>query len=189
VARDSTPPLESGPQHMSVVAFAKTQMEVARRIGRKDFDGAIRVLEGSLSHKPTDIPFLEVIALCHRWSHRNDMAIAAAQQALAYDANNFGAVRLLSEIYAERNEHDTAARFVRLGLESYPEPLPPMPKIFFWILRLAAIVFPRLTRIEESAKRDLGDRNKDIREWYAWAKQYLAWYDTASGSQQTPTVH
>ena len=108
---------------MSVVAFAKTQMEVARHIGRKDFDGAIRVLEGSLSHTPTDIPFLEMIALCYRWSHRNDMAIPAAQQALAYDANNFGAVRLLSEIYAERNEYDTAARFVRLGLESYPEPL------------------------------------------------------------------
>ena len=174
---------------MSAVAFAKTQMEVARHIGRKDFDGAIRVLEGALGHKPTDIPFLEMIALCHRWSHRNDMAIAAARQALAYDANNFGAVRLLSEIYAERKEHDTAARFVRLGLESYPEPLPPVPKIFFWVLRLAARVFPRLTRIEEGAKRDLGDPNKDNREWYAWAKQYLAWYDTASGSPQTPTVH
>lgn len=174
---------------MFVVAFAKTQMEVARHIGRKDFDGAIRVLEGSLSHTPADIPFLEMIALCHRWSHRNDMAIAAAQQALAYDTNNFAAVRLLSEIYAERNEHDTAARFVRLGLESYPEPLPPMPKIFFWVLRLAAMVSPRLARIEEGANRDLGEQNKDNREWYAWAKQYLAWYETVSGSQQTPTVH
>ncbi len=174
---------------MSVVSFAKTQMEVGRCIGRKDFDAAIRILEGSLSHDPTDIPSLEMIALCHRWSHRNDMAIAAANQALAYDSKNFDAIRLLAEIYAERNEHETAVRFVRLGLESYPESLPPLPKIFFRVLHLFAAVLPRLRRIEEAARRDLGDRNKDNREWYSWAKQYLAWYDTASGSLQTPTVH
>lgn len=174
---------------MSAIAFAKTQMEVARCVGRKDFDGAIRVLEASLSHDSTDIPSLEMIALCHRWSYRDDMAIATAQQALAYDPKSFGAIRLLSEMYAERDDHDTAARFVRLGLESFPEPAPPVPNMFFWILRLISIVVPRLRRLEEAAKRDLGDRNKDNREWYSWAKQYLAWYDAASGNQQMPTVH
>lgn len=174
---------------MSIVSFAKTQMQAAQCVGRKDFDGAIRVLEQSLSNDSKDIPYLEMIALCHRWSHRNDMAVATAEQVLAYDPKDFGAIRLLSEIHAERNEHDTAAQFVRLGLENYPEALPATPRFFFWVLRFVAIVFPRVRRIEEAAKRDISDPNKANGEWYSWAKQYLAWYDSASGNQQTPMVH
>lgn len=171
------------------VAYAKTQMHAARCIGRKDFDGAIRVLEQSLSNDSQDTPHLEMIALCHRWAHRNDMAIATAQQALAYDPKHFGSIRLLSEIHAERREHDTAAQFVRLGLENYPGPLPATPRFFFWVLGLGAVVFPRVKRIEEAARRDIGDPNKDNREWYSWAKQYLAWCDSNSGNQQAPSVH
>ena len=164
-------------------------MQAARCIGGKDFDGAIRVLERSLSNDSTDIRYLEMIALCHRWSHRNDLAISTAEQVLAYDPKDFAAIRLLSEIHAERNEHDTAAQFVRLGLENYPEPLPATPKIFFWVLHLVAFVFLRVRRIEETAKRDISDPNKASGAWYSWAKQYLAWYDSASGNRQTPTVH
>lgn len=174
---------------MTVVAFAKTQMQVSRCLGRKDFSGAIRVLEGSLSNNSTDIPSLEMIALCYRWSQRNDMAIATAQQVLAYDSKSFGAIRLLSEVYAEQNDHDAAAKLARLGMENYPEPLPATPKMAFWLLRLCAAIFPSFKRIEESAKRELADPNKDTKEWYSWAKQYLAWYDTTFGSKQTPTVH
>lgn len=129
-----------------------------------------------------------LIALCHRWSHRNDMAIAAARQALAYEPTDFGPIRLLSEIHAERKEHDTAVQFVRLGLENYPEPLQAPPRFLFWVLRSAAVFFPRLRRVEEAATRDLGDPGKDNEEWYSWAKQYLAWYDSTFGKRQTLTV-
>ncbi|MDP2265890.1 MAG: hypothetical protein Q8J70_04980 [Thiobacillus sp.] len=174
---------------MTALAFATTQMQIARCIGQKDFNGAIRVLEGSLSNNSTDIPSLQMIALCYRWSQRNDMAIASAQQVLAYDSKHFGAISLLSEIYAEQKNYDAAARLARLGIENYPEPLPATPKLFFWLLRLGSAVFPRLKRIEASAKRDLADPNKDTREWYSWAKKYLAWYETTFGNKQTPTVH
>jgi tetratricopeptide (TPR) repeat protein len=174
---------------MSIVRFAKNQMRGAQCIGRENFDGAIRFLEESLSNSSTDTPSLEMIAMCHRWSHRNDMAIASAQRALAYGPKHFGALRLLSEIYAEWKEHDIAAKFIRLGLESYPEPLPTTPKIFFWVFRLGATTFPRLRRIEEAAKRDIDDPNSGNDEWYSWAKQYLVWYDAAYGNHQTPTVH
>ena len=171
------------------MAFAKIQMEVGRCVGRQDFDGAIRALEGSLSNNSADVPALTMIALCHRWSNRNADAILTAQRALTYDPSNFEAIQLLSEIYAEQEEHETAARLVRLGLENFPEPIPSTPRLLFWLLRVGALIIPRLRRVEESATKDLADPNKDKREWYLWARQYLAWYDSAFGSKQTPTVH
>lgn len=174
---------------MSIAAFAKVQVELARCIGRRDFDRAVQVLNESLSNSEADVPSLVLIAQCHRSAGRDDMAIASAQRALAYDPRNFGSIRLMSEIYAKRREHDTAARYVRLGLESYPEPLPPMPKIFFRLLRVLAAISPRLRRIEASAREDLGDRNKENAQWYGWAKEYLAWYDARSGNRQAPRVH
>lgn len=174
---------------MKLMAFAKAQMEVGRCIGRKDYDGAIRVLESSLSNTSTDVPSLTMIALCHRWSHRNDEAIVTAQRVLAHDSTSFEALRLLSEIYAERKEHESAARFARLGLENFPEPTPPAPKFVLWLLHVGAIFSSRIRRVEEAARRDLAEPDKEKREWYVWAKQYLAWHDSEFGDNQTPTVH
>ncbi|MDO8387384.1 MAG: hypothetical protein Q7T13_13425 [Polaromonas sp.] len=174
---------------MSLIAFAQIQMELGRRIGRKDYDGAISILESSLSNTAKDVHALEMIAHCHRWSNRIDMAIDTARRVLVHDPKKFGALRLLSEVYAERNEHDIAAPFVRLGLESYPEPTPPAPRVVFWALRLAASVVPRIKRVEEDAREHLADPNKEVRDWFSWAKQYLAWYDSISGDKQTPIVH
>jgi tetratricopeptide (TPR) repeat protein len=174
---------------MSLVTLAKNQMQVARLIGRQDFDGVIRVLEESLSNSANDVPDLEMMALCHRWCQRNDMAIGSAQKVLTYDPKHFGAIRLLSEIYAEREDYETAAKFARLGLDNYPAPFPRIPKVFFWILRIGAVLFPRLKRIDESAKRDLTDLNKEDNEWYFWAKQYLSWYDSVNRGKHTPTMH
>jgi tetratricopeptide (TPR) repeat protein len=171
------------------MAFAKAQLEVGRCVGRKDYDGAIRTLEGTLSNTSADAPSLTMIALCYRWSNRNDDAIITGQRVLEYDPTNFDAAQLLSEIYAERKEHEPAARFARLGLDNFPEPTPAPPKFILWILRIGALVIPRLRRVEESVRRDLADPEKSKREWYLWAKQYLAWYDSAFGNNQTPTVH
>lgn len=159
-------------------------MQVASHIGRKDFDGAIRILQGALCNDSRDVPYLEMIDLCHHWSDRNDMAISAAQRALAYDSKCFGAIRLLSKIHAERNEHDTAVQLVRLGMENYPEPLPAAPKPFIWILHLLAVIFPSVRRIESAVRRDFSDPNSDDKEWYVWAQRYLAWYDSSCEKQQ-----
>jgi tetratricopeptide (TPR) repeat protein len=174
---------------MQIMNFAKVQIEVGRCVGRKDFDGAIRVLESSLSNSSNDVHSLVMIAMCHRWSNRSDEAIVMAQRALAYDPKSFEAFQLLSEIYAERKEHETAAQFTRLGLDNFPEPTPSVPKFFFWVLRIGALVIPRLKRVEKSAREDLADPNKGVREWHSWAKQYLAWYDSEYRSKHTPTVH
>lgn len=174
---------------MQLMDFAKVQIEVGRCVGGKDYKGAIRVLEGSLSNNSKDAPSLVMIAMCHRWSNNIDEAIAMAQRALAYDPMSFEAIRLLSEIYADRKEHEAAAQFARLGLDNYPEPTPSIPKFFFWVLRIGALILPRLKRVEKNVREDLADPDKDTREWYSWAKQYLAWYDSTYQSKHTPTVH
>jgi tetratricopeptide (TPR) repeat protein len=153
---------------MQLVAFAKTQVAVGRCIGRKDYDGAISVLENSLSNTDADAPSLLMIALCHRWSNRNDDAITMAQRALSHDSRNFEAYRLLADIYTERKQHEMAVRFVRLGLENFPEPSTP-PKFFFWLLRFGAFFLPRLKRMEETARTELTHSNSETRDWYTWA--------------------
>lgn len=165
---------------MWLVPFAKIQFEVARCVGRKDYDGAIRALEGSLSNTSEDAPSLVMIAKCHRWSNRNDDALAVAQRILTFDPTNFDAFELLSEVHAERQEHETATRFIRLGLEHFPEPTPPPPKYLFRLLRIGALVSRRLRDLEETARSDLGDLDRGKREWYQWATKYLAWYESDS---------
>jgi tetratricopeptide (TPR) repeat protein len=174
---------------MSFVRFSKTQLQLARFVGRKDFDGAIRVLEASLSQGADDVPALLMIALCHRWAHRDEDAILAARRVLASDPNSFEAIQLLSETHAQRGEHDVAVQFVRVGLESDPAPVPVPPTFFLWFVRIAAYLFPRLRHIENAAKAHLSDAKSGRAEWFAWARQYVAWYDQVAGNQRKPTIH
>ena len=174
---------------MRLLPFAKNQFEVARCIGREDYDGAIRALESSLSDTRDDVPSLAMIAMCHRWSNRRDEALAVAQRILSFDPANFDAFQLLSELHAERQEHDDAARFIRLGLDHFPEPTPPPPKFLLRLLRIGARVSQRLKHVDEIARSELGDPDRDKKKWYLWATKYLAWYDSNFDAKQSPTVH
>jgi len=172
---------------MPVGKFLKHQLALARCVGRKDYDGAIYVLEETLSNNPEDISSLQMLAQCHHWANRDDIAITVAQRVLTYDSHCFDAMRLLSEIHVARNEHDVAASYVRLGLENIPEPTPPAPKFIFLLLRLGSFIFPRLKRIEKSAKLENGNPNTGTEEWLEWARQYLVWYDSRHIGCQKPT--
>jgi|SRR5712691_427264 len=174
---------------MSFISDAKVQLQAARCVGRKDYDEAIRVLEAALSGSPRDVPFLELIAHCHYWANREDLALTSAQKALELDPKSFGAIKFMSGIYAKRTEHEVAAQYVRRGLENYPKPLPTPPKAFFLFLRLASFLFPRLRAIEKRAREDIADPNKSNSDWYTWARQYLAWYDGTHSDRTSPTVH
>lgn len=174
---------------MSIAAFFRVQWQVARRVGRKDFDGAIRVLEQALDGGPMDAHYLEMIAHCHYWAKREEMAIASATRALQIDPGSFGAMKFLSEIYARRADHDTAAQFVRRALEHYPEPLPHAPKTFLQVLRAVSFIFPRLNPFAARTQEDVGNPNKTTEQWYAWAKEFLAWYDRTRDATTSPTIH
>ena len=155
-------------------------LRIARLIGRKDYSGAISQLEATLQGQPTDVSALELIANCHRWSGADDKAIDTAARILEIDVTKFSALKMLSEIHAERGNPELAVSFVRRALESYPAPLEPVsPKLVTlarWIFRIVA----PLKRVRDDEFRVLEDPNEIDRKWYAWAKEYLAWYDGVS---------
>lgn len=167
----------------------KDRLEMSRCIGGKNYDKAIRIISRGLTNSEKDAPSLEMIALCHHWAGRDETAIASANQVLAYNARSFDAIELLGSIYANRSEHETAAKYVRLGLENFPEPSPPVPRFLFSILRLVGFIIPRFRKIAREAEAGIGDPNKSKKEWYLWAKDYLAWYDKTCNNKQSPTVH
>jgi tetratricopeptide (TPR) repeat protein len=174
---------------MGIAALMKTQWQAARLVGKKDYDGAIRLVESALSGSAEDASLLVLVAHCHYWAKREDMALISAQKALLLDPRSFEANKFLSGVYASREEYERAARHAKDGLENYPEPLPSVPKVFLLVVRVASALFPRLRRIDQTAQQDLADPNKDNKRWYAWATEYLRWYDAAHGSRTSPTVH
>ena len=173
---------------MRIARVLRINWQVARRVGRQEYDGAIHILERELSGGPSDSPYLELIAQCHLWAKREDLAIEFAKKVLEFEPSSIESIKVLTRIYAKRTEHELTARYVRHGLEHFPKPLPTTPKALFGLLHLASLVFPRLNAIEERASRDISDPNRNNNEWHTWAKEYLAWYDQRQGARITPTI-
>lgn len=172
------------------MSFFRDQMRIVRFVGAKDFDGAIKMLTEGLANTKEDALSLEMIAHCHQWAGRGEMAIASAKKLLELSPKYFGAFELLSQIYAERGEHETAAHYARLGLENYPEP---QPQISRTIVQFVQLLFRALglfsSRFRKAAEVDTPDPNKLHENWYAWAKQYLKWYDDTHTDPMNPRVH
>jgi len=155
-------------------------MKIAPFIGRQDYEGALQLLEGELAGTADDSPYLEMIAHCHWLAGNDEKAIETAKEALELDPNNFEMPKILSQIYAEHEEHEQAVAYVKIGLRNYKsDSLPAVPRWVFGAMKLAAKYSARWKHVEEAAKEDLGDPNKDSREWCAWANEYLLWYEEA----------
>ena len=167
----------------------KDQLEMSRCIGSEKYDDAIRIINRGLTNSAKDAPSFEMIALCHHWASRDEAAIDAANQALVYDPKNFAAIKLLGSIYFDRAEHEIAAKYVRLGLECFPEPTPAVPRLFFRLLRMVGFLIPRIRKTANEAETLIGDPNKSNKEWYRWANEYLARYDQTGNATLSPTVH
>lgn len=165
---------------MGTASFLKIQMKVAPLIGRRDFDGAVKVLEGELDGTSEDIPYLEMIAQCHWEAGSEEKAIETAKKALALDPSNFEMPMMLSQIFAEHEDHEQAINYVKIGLNNFPsEPIPAPPSWAFSALKLAGKFSARWKRIHEAANQDLQDPDKDRREWQSWAHEYQTWYEDA----------
>ena len=155
-------------------------MKIAPLIGRGDYEGAIRILEGELTGTADDALYLEMIAHWHWIAGNHEKAIETAKKALSLDPTSFDMPRILSQIYAKREEHEQAAAYVKIGLNNYPaENLQAPPAWAFGVLKFVGKFSARWKRIEEAANEDLKDPDKDRREWNAWAKQYVAWYEAS----------
>jgi len=163
---------------MKVSSFIKSQMNVRR----KDYEKASEILEADLTGTNDDLPYLQAIAHYQWWAGNDEKAIITAKKALLIDPKGFDIAKMLSVIYAERENHEEAIKFVRIAVQNF-EPENPY-KIPRWAssgLKLAGKFSTRFKQIEEAAKEDIEDPNKDRREWRAWAEEYMAWYDEAMG--------
>jgi tetratricopeptide (TPR) repeat protein len=164
--------------------------ELSRLIGRRDYSGAIRYLDDYLLKFPDDVVGRTFLAQCHLWAGSRQSAIDAALTALKLRPNDFDALRLLSEIYAEANEYDQAAAMIRRGLENYPEPT---KGISPGVARVLRLILPLLSqRLRSRIEKDLPllqDPNVTTRRWYSWANEYLRWYDEQTGGRSAPILH
>ncbi|MCI0612265.1 hypothetical protein L0244_04675 [bacterium] len=161
----------------SWLKVCKYHLHAAHYVGRKDYDQAIQIIAKSLVGSKQDVWSLEMIALCHHWAKRDDLAIETVKRALAYDQTSFGAIELISKIFASRSDHDNAAHYMRVGLDNFQEPLPRIPRFYFSLLRFLGVLFPRFKRLSKQAEKDLVNPDQSREEWNAWAKEYLTWYD------------
>ena len=167
----------------------RESIQVARHIGRKDFASAIRVLENCLVGGPDDAYALELLAHCYRWSGSEAKAVAAATQILGYDGNDFSALKLLAEIHANRDDRDKAVTYIRRALENYPKPVKPFSRGVVAATKAFARIFPPLRHMTAKDFEVLEDPQAGDRTWFAWAKEYLAWYDGIAGGNSSPVLH
>jgi len=150
-------------------------MKVAPLVGRRDYDGALRILEDELAGTTEDIPYLEMIAHCYWQGGKDEKAIETARKALVLDSNNFEMAMMLSRIYAAHEDHKQAIAYARMALTNYPsETLPTPPAWAFGALKLAGKFSAGWKRVEEVANEDLRDPEKARRDWRSWANEYLA---------------
>ena len=147
----------------------------------------LQMISRALKNSKDDAASFVMIARCHSWADRPDIAEESAKQALSHDPRNFAAIQLLTGILVNRSDHEQAVKYVRLALENFPAPSPPVPGFYIWLARALSRVVPRLNGAENTL-RDLDRTNRD---WYEWAKSYLAWYDQThpSDEAQVPTIH
>ena len=163
---------------MKISSFIKSQMKA----GRKDYEGALQILEGELTGTNEDLPYLQMIAHYQLWAGYKEKAVVTAKKALLIDPTGFDMPQMLSVIYAERENHEEAIKFVKIAVQNYkPESAPEIPGWVSSGLKLAGKFSARLRQIEKAAKEDLEDPNKARRDWRAWAEEYMAWYDEAIG--------
>ncbi len=178
-----------------LLRFVRDQFVLAWRIGRQDFDGAILVLEASLSRMPDDAETknmrtegIAMIAELHEGAHRHDEAIAAAKRAHALDSRHLETNKLLSKIYAKRGEHDLAAKHVRLALES-PPLMTQGPQWMWHLLGWITSISPRLRQFTTELEQSTRGQGSDDVAWHGWAVKYLAWCDAQRGVGEKQTVH
>ena len=159
---------------MPVTTFLKDQMLLARHVGNKDYQTAIKILEESLTDSPEDVATLEVIALFHHLSGKDEKGIESANKAIAYDNTSFGALKVLSEIYVGQGNHEMTIQFVRRGIEHFRNDEIPLPlRMFATLAKGLSSVSPRFQKVAEQSKNNL-EGNK---EWLVWAHSYVAWYE------------
>lgn len=164
------------------------QMKAARCISRKDYEQALVHLRAIKETVGPDPHTLATMAMCYERVGDPQSAIKAAEEALAIDSGHFASLQRLARIHLGLEDYAKAKDYVQRALEHYPAPLPPPPRVYFWLLRLLR-VFPRVRRVEQTVRQDLLNPNRNNEQWFGWAQHYLTWYEREFEEKATYTVH
>ena len=169
--------------------FPKVMMRVSVAMGRREYSAAIKVLHDHVTRHPRDTSSLGLLAECYRLAGSDNSAIEVAERTLAIDPVDFGALRLLSTIHAARGEHDRAAGYVRRGMECYPKDMAPVSPVLVKFAKVLMRILSPKRLMPADAFAPWDRVNSENREWFDWAKQYLAWFDSNTGSNSSPVLH
>ena len=176
-----------GEKRVSLSAWT-LEMRAVRLIGAKRYDAAIECYRDIMARYGTNAHRWEMIAQCHEWAGEWEKAASAARRAVESQPGNFSALQLLVRVALSQREYAEARQLVQKALESYPEPIPKAPGLLLGVVRLLARI-PKLRGGAKQAESFMRNPNRDVEEWYAWAREYLEWYEKEFGESSLPTQH
>lgn len=166
-------------------------------IGRRE--AALAVYREILESEPDHSTALYYVLRSCRERARVAEVLEIAQRALDRDPGDFGALDALAWAHITQGDHRRAKVVVHRALGSLAHlestkdrTLSRIPGWLLWTLRVATTalsLFP--TKLPRGDPRVVLARNlaREMRQWRAWAREYLAWCETKAGPGPSGAVH
>lgn len=149
-----------------------------RAIARRDFRGAITVLERSISRRGDDELSLMMLAQCCEWLGEHTRAVEYAGRVLADAPDEELSLRVIVRSYLRLGKPAKAYRHICAALEV---PRPPAPPAWHRRLRNGLGRLPGLHRLAPRPARDA--------DWVVWAKEWKAEYEAIFRREGRPRMH
>jgi len=161
----------------------RLNLEASRRLGRGDYPGAADCYRKIADSDPEEWAALLMLAHCQECQGQHADALATAMRVVAAHPDNFLALRGMARTCVNTGDHHTAKLYVERALAAAPPQMSAREKRFVLLLTRGVVTVMRLLpqyrkRLPQAGALDL-DPTRAMREWTAWAQEYLAWYADA----------
>ncbi len=160
--------------------FMRLNAEAARRFGCGDYAGAADCYQQVAAHDPARAFALSMLAQCQERQGQQSQALATAMKAVAAAPDDFLALRTMARACVTTGDPHTAKLYVERALAAGAPTISAREVrlirfMFRVVLAIMRWVPHYRRRVHALSPADL-DPNRDVREWTAWAHDYLAWY-------------
>ena len=152
----------------------RLEMQAARSVGRRDYEGAIGRFAELLAENPTNAFARSMLAQCQAGKGDDEAALSAGLEAVEAHPDDYYSLQLIGRIYVMRGQHDRAREYVARSLDHRPKHSPILYRLLLHLTRAIQMVTGGRVRHEEI--EGLKDPGWDDREWATWAREYLAWH-------------
>jgi hypothetical protein len=152
-------------------------MQVARAIGKEDYQRVENICLSTLERDPCDLFALLTLADHHWRDDRSDEALHYALRVLDVAPKDFTALRIAASVFYERNE---IARTYECAKRLLHAELPTEPSVKFLHRALAPLAWiPKIKTMRTHIDRE----DHSNAGWLDWAKSCVEWYESG-GSEQ-----